>query len=192
MDMNILLALTPFIVFFVVMRMVSPLAGLAAAFVVSPLLGIRQWRRGESVKVLEVGSLALFGALVLYTLIAAPDWTVATVRLAVDGGLLAIVLVSLAIGMPFTLQYARESVPKELWTSPIFMTTNQRITGVWAAAFAVMTVADAAAHYVEAIPLWMDIAASIIAFAGAVWFTRWYPAVVRRRVANAGGAGGAL
>jgi hypothetical protein len=192
MDMNILLALTPFIVFFVVMRMVSPLAGLAAAFVVSVLLGIRQWRRGESVKVLEVGSLALFGALVLYTLIAAPDWTVATVRLAVDGGLLAIVLVSLAIGMPFTLQYARESVPKELWTSPIFMTTNQRITGVWAAAFAVMTVADAAAHYVEAIPLWMDIAASIIAFAGAVWFTRWYPAVVRRRVANAGGAGGAL
>jgi hypothetical protein len=192
MDMNILLALTPFIVFFVVMRMVSPLAGLAAAFVVSLLLGIRQWRRGESVKVLEVGSLALFGALVLYTLIAAPDWTVATVRLAVDGGLLAIVLVSLAIGMPFTLQYARESVPKELWTSPIFMTTNQRITGVWAAAFAVMTVADAAAHYVEAIPLWMDIAASIIAFAGAVWFTRWYPAVVRRRVANAGGAGGAL
>jgi hypothetical protein len=74
MDMNILLALTPFIVFFVVMRMVSPLAGLAAAFVVSVLLGIRQWRRGESVKVLEVGSLALFGALVLYTLIAAPDW----------------------------------------------------------------------------------------------------------------------
>jgi hypothetical protein len=71
------------------------------------------------VKVLEVGSLALFGALLLYTLIAAPDWTVATVRLAVDGGLLAIVLVSLAIGMPFTLQYARESVPKELWTSPI-------------------------------------------------------------------------
>jgi hypothetical protein len=150
MNMSILLGLTPFIVFFVVMRMISPLAGLAAAFVVSLLLGIRQWRRGETVKVLEVGSLALFGALLLYTLIAATDWTVATVRLAVDGGLLAIVLVSLAIGMPFTLQYARESVPKELWTSPLFMTTNQRITGVWAAAFAVMTAADAAAHYVEA------------------------------------------
>jgi hypothetical protein len=192
MDMSILLGLTPFIVFFVVMRTVSPLAGLAAAFVVSLLLGIRQWRRGESVKVLEVGSLALFGALVLYTLIVAPDWTVATVRLAVDAGLLAIVLVSLAIGMPFTLQYARESVPKELWASPLFMTTNQRITGVWAAAFAVMTAADAAAHYVEAIPLWIDIAASVIAFAGAVWFTRWYPAVVRRRVANAGGSGDAL
>jgi hypothetical protein len=93
--------------------------------------------------------------------------------------------------MPFTLQYARESVPQELWTSPIFMTTNRRITAIWAAAFAVMTAADAAAHYVEAIPLWIDIAASVIAFAVAIWFTRWYPAVVRRRVARAGGARGA-
>src|ERR1700756_846435 len=139
--MSIVLGVVPFIVFFVVMRTFSPPAGLAAAFVVSALLGIRQWWRGESVKVLEVGSLLLFGALLLYTLIAAADWTVAKVRLAVDGGLLAIVLVSLAIGMPFTLQYARESVPQELWTSPIFMTTNRRITGVWAAAFAVMTAA---------------------------------------------------
>jgi hypothetical protein len=187
---SILLGLTPFIVFFVLMRLVSPLGGLAAAFAVSVLLGLRQWRRGEPVKVLEIGSLALFGALVLYTLIAAPDWTVARVRLAVDGGLLVIVLVSLAIGMPFTLQYARESVPKELWNAPLFMTTNQRITAAWAAAFAVMTAADAAAHYIEAIPLWIDIAASVAALAAAVWFTRWYPAVVRRRVANAGGAGG--
>ncbi len=190
--MNIVLGLAPFIVFFVLMRAVSPSAGLAAAFVVSVLLGIRQWRRGESVKVLEVGSLLLFGALLLCTLIAAPDWTVATVRLAVDGGLLAIVLVSLAIGMPFTLQYARESVPQKVWTSPIFMTTNRRITGVWAAAFAVMTAADAAARYVEGIPLWVEIVASVVAFAVAVWFTRWYPAVVRRRVADAGGARGAL
>ena len=190
--MNILLSLSPFIAFFALMRLVHPLAGLLGALAVSVLLIFLQWRRGETVKVLEIGSLALFSVLVLYTLVAAPESTVATVRLAVDTGLFAIALVSLLIGQPFTLQYARESVPKELWTSPIFMTTNQRITGVWAAAFAVMTAADAAAHYVEAIPLWMDIAASIIAFAGAVWFTRWYPAVVRRRVANAGGAGGAL
>jgi len=190
--MSIVLGLVPFIVFFVVMRTFSPLAGLAAAFAASVLLGIRQWARGESVKVLEVGSLLLFGVLLLYTLIAAPVWTVATVRLAVDGGLLAIVLVSLAIGMPFTLQYARESVPPEFWTSPIFMTTNRRISSVWAAAFAVMTAADAAAHAIEAIPLWVDIAASVIAFAVAVWFTRWYPALVRRRVANAGGVGGGV
>jgi hypothetical protein len=187
--MSILLGLTPFIVFFVLMRLVHPLAGLGAAFAVSVLMGFVQWRRGESIKVLEVGSLVLFGVLTLYTLIAAPEWTVATVRLAVDGGLFLVAAVSLLIRQPFTLQYARESVPQELWTSPIFFTTNVRITAVWTAAFAVMTAADAAAQYVEAIPVWVDIAATIAAFVGAFWFTRWYPAVVRRRFDLAGNAG---
>jgi hypothetical protein len=181
--------LTPFIVFFVLMRLVHPLAGLGAAFAVSVLMGFVQWRRGESIKVLEVGSLVLFGVLTLYTLIVAPEWTVATVRLAVDGGLFLVAAVSLLIRQPFTLQYARESVPQELWTSPIFFTTNVRITAVWTAAFAVMTAADAAAQYVEAIPVWVDIAATIAAFVGAFWFTRWYPAVVRRRFGLAGNAG---
>jgi hypothetical protein len=179
--MSILLGLAPFIVFFILMRLVSPLAGLAAAFVVSFVLGLYRWWRGEQVKVLEVGSLLLFGLLVLYTLIAAPHWSVATVRLAVDGGLFIVVSVSLAIGMPFTLQYARERVPKEYWSSPLFFSTNQRITGAWAAAFAVMTIADAAAEYVETIPVWIDVAATIAAFVVAVWFTQWYPTVVRRR-----------
>jgi hypothetical protein len=136
--MNILLSLSPFIAFFVLMRVVHPLAGLVGAFIVSLLLGVLQWRRGESVKVLEIGSLALFGALVFYTLVAAPEWTVATVRLAVDAGLFAIALVSLLVGRPFTLQYARESVPKEFWSSPLFLSTNRQITAAWTAAFAVM------------------------------------------------------
>jgi hypothetical protein len=163
------------------MRLVSPLAGLAAAFAVSLLLGIEQWRSGKSIKVLEIGTLALFGVLVLYTLAMETHWSVATVRLVVDGGLFAIGLVSLLIGQPFTLQYARERVPQEYWSVPLFIATNRWITAAWTAAFAVMVLADAAAEYVEAIPLWVDIAAIVAAFAAAFWFTRWYPALVQRR-----------
>jgi hypothetical protein len=181
--MSIVLGLTPFILFFVLMRVVSPFAGLLAAFAAAVLLGLWQRRGGGNVKLLDVGSVILFGALVLYTYVARPEWTVATVRLVVDGGLFVIAVVSLAISRPFTLQYAREQVPRELWTSPLFLDTNRRITGAWAAAFAVMTGADAAAQYLPAIPVWLDVAAVVAAFAAAVWFTRWYSAVVRRRVA---------
>ena len=104
--MNILLSLTPFVVFFALMRLVSPVAGLGAAFAAALLLCFREWLRGASVKILEIGTVALFGVLVLYTLIAAPAWTVATVRLAVDAGLFAIALASLAIDQPFTSEYA--------------------------------------------------------------------------------------
>lgn len=186
--MGMLIGFAPFVAFFIAMRSISPLAGLAAAFVVSLLLCLRMWRRGESLKVLELGSLALFALLLLYTVSAAPQWTVATVRLAVDAGLLAIVLVSLAIGRPFTLQYAREQVPKEYWASPRFLAVNRHITLAWAAALAVMVAADAAAEYVSAIPLWVDVAATVAAFAGAVIFTVRYPAAVRRAAEAAASA----
>lgn len=185
--MGILFGLMPFIAFFMLMRLVSPLAGLVAGLVASALLGIRMWWRGESIKILEIGSLILFASLVLYTIVATPLWTVARVRLAVDCGLLAIVLVSLAIGRPFSLQYAREQVPKELWTTPLFLSTNVRISAVWGGAFAVLVAADAAAEFVEAIPLWVDIGGSIAAFIAAVGFTIWYPAKVRRTALDSGG-----
>lgn len=179
--MSILLSLSPFAVFFVLMRLHSPMAGLLGALVASLLLCGLMRGRGEAVKILEVGSLALFGLLTAYTWLAAPAWTVATVRLAVDAGLLAIVLVSLAIGQPFTLQYARERVPEQFWALPVFFTTNLIITSVWAGAFTVLVASDAAAEWVPAVPLWIDIVASIVAFLAAVWFSNWYPAMVRRR-----------
>ena len=114
-------------------------------------------------------------------------WTVATVRLAVDAGLFAIVAVSLAIGRPFTIQYAREQVAEQFWNTPQFMAVNRAISSVWGAAFAVMVLADLAAAYVAAIPVWADVAASVLAFAAAVTFTRWYPARVRRQVKAAFG-----
>lgn len=179
--MGMLTGFAPFIAFFIAMRMATPLAGLAAACVVSAVLVLRMGLRRESLKVLEVGSLALFGLLLGYTLAAAPAWTVATVRLAVDAGLFAIVAVSLAIGKPFTLQYAKERVPQEYWQSPRFLAVNRNITLVWAVALAVMVAADASAEYAPAVPLWIDVGATIAAFAAAVWFTAWYPAAVRRR-----------
>src|SRR5262249_1322174 len=140
--MGILLGLTPFVAFFAAARLVSPLAGLLAALANSALLCAWMYRGGKSIKILEIGTLLLFGSLVLYTLTAAPAWTVATVRLAVDAGLLTIVLVSLAIGAPFTLQYAREQVPEEFWATPQFISANRLISLAWAAAFAILVAAD--------------------------------------------------
>ena len=57
-------------------------------------------------------------------------WSVVGVRALVDAGLLLIVLVSMAIGRPFTLQYAREQVAPEFWNSPEFVRTNYVITAI--------------------------------------------------------------
>lgn len=97
------------------------------------------------------------------------------VRLSVDAGLLLIVLVSMAVGSPFTLQYAREQVAPEFWHRPEFIRTNYVITGVWALAFAVMVAAELSLLYVPALPSRAGVMAIIVALVGAVKFTGWYP-----------------
>jgi hypothetical protein len=106
--------------------------GLISATVISILLFLRDVFAHKNIKVLELGTLILFGGLALYAKLLVPTWSVIAVRLGVDAGLLLIVLASLAIRRPFTLQYAPEQVSMDLWSSPGFIRTNYGITAVWA------------------------------------------------------------
>jgi hypothetical protein len=173
--MGILLAFAPFIAFAVVDRLVGPTQGLVAGAVVSVALLLRDLIRGKAAKVLEVGTVILFGGLALYALLGRPSWSVVGVRLVVDAGLLLIVLASLAMRRPFTLQYAREQVAPELWGTPGFVRTNYVITAVWALAFAMMVAAELVLLYLPGIPPRAGIIAIVLALVGAVKFTGWYP-----------------
>jgi hypothetical protein len=112
------------------------------------------------------------------------NWSVIGVRLCVDAGLLAVVLVSMAARRPFTLQYAREQVAPQLWNRPEIIQTNYVITGVWALAFFVMVLAELALLYVPGLPPRAGVVAVILALVGAVKFTSWYPERQRRQVAG--------
>jgi hypothetical protein len=130
---------------------------------------------GKVPKLFEVGTAVLFAGLALYTVWGGTTWSVIGVRLCVDTGLFLIVLISMAAGRPFTLQYARERVALEFWDRPEFVRTNYVITGVWALAFAVMAVAELALLYVPGFSPRAGIMAVILALVGAVKFTGWYP-----------------
>jgi len=182
--MGILLAFAPFIVFALVDRLVGSTEGLIAGTAVSAALLLRDWvTPGRSPKILEIGTVILFGILALYAVLGGPTWSIVGVRLRVDLGLLLIVLVSVALRRPFTMQYAREQVSAEFWSSPQFLRTNYVITAVWALAFAVLVIADLVLLYVPALPPRIGIIATIVALIAAVKFTGWYP-----ERAKAGGA----
>ena len=180
--MGILLAFTPFIAFAVLDRFLGSTEGLVAGAFVSLVLVARDvLASGRAPKILEIGSAVLFGALALLALIAHPAWSVIGVRLCVDAGLLVIVLVSMAIGRPFTLQYAREQVAPELHGNPAFLRANYVITGAWALAFAVMVAAELALVFVPGAPHRLGVLAIVAAIVGALKFTDWYPNYARRR-----------
>lgn len=185
--MGILLGFSPFIVFALLTGISVDLAlwaALAAAFIIS----IGDFSRTRHLRVLDIGSLALFGLLALYTGFIEPSLSVAAVRLVIDGGLMIIALVSIVIGRPFTLDYAREQVPKEFWRAPLFLRSNYIIAGVWVLTFAAMTAADALATFNTRFSVSLDIAASLAALVLAVAFTARYPARVRARAAQSSSA----
>jgi len=185
--MGILLGFLPFIAFALLDRWIGLVAALAVAAAISAVFLVRDaLGAGRTVKLLEVGTVLLFGGLALWTGLAHHRGSVIEMRLYVDGGLLAIVLVSLAVRQPFTLQYAKEQTPPEVWRNPAFLHVNDVITAGWAAAFAAMVAADLLMLYVPAVPLWVGIAVTVAALLAAVRFTLWYTARVRARRAPPG------
>jgi len=178
--MKVILSFLPLIVFPIVSGFVTVGAGLWAALVTALLVLAYDWRTsGGSVKILNAGTFALFAILVLAGLLAHPVWNDLWVRLAINTGLLAIVVCTIAVGRPFTLQYARERTPREFWNAPVFLATNYRITWVWAGAFGVSVAIGLIRIFVPAVPAWADSAIGIGALVGAGWFTAWYPKRVR-------------
>jgi hypothetical protein len=182
MEMGILLAFAPFFAFAIVDRLLGSSEGLTAGFIISAGLLVRDWvTPNRAPKILEIGTAILFGVLALYALVRDPGWSIMGVRLIVDSGLLLIVLVSIAIRKPFTLQYAREQVSKDIWASPEFARVNYVITAVWALAFVALVAADLVLVYLPELPPRFGIIVTVLALVGAIKFTSWYPE--RRRAA---------
>lgn len=173
--MNLVLGFVPFIVFAVLIRLSDDLA-LWIAFAVAFALGMRSFLETRVLKTLDAGSTAVFGLLALYKGFIQPSLPFGDVLLIVDGGLLAVMLFSALRHEPFTLQYAREQISPEHWTSPDFLRVNYAITGAWITAFVIMTAADTAATFWGKISSTGAVVTGLLALAGALTFTVRYPA----------------
>jgi hypothetical protein len=179
--MGILLAFSPFIAFAVADRLIDPTTGLWVGTLTSAaLLGRDLLSSKRSPKILEIGTFLLFGGLATYALLSHPTGSVIAVRLLVDAGLLLIVLVSMAVGRPFTLQYAKEQVDPEMWNTHAFKHTNYVISAAWAVAFVVMILAEFAILQMPNLPQRLGVLVIVFALVGAVKFTSWYPGKVSK------------
>ncbi|MBC7576726.1 hypothetical protein [Tardiphaga sp.] len=173
--MALFLILAPFGAFTTLMLVASATASLFAAAALSLAIIVWDVLRGGSVKMLAAGSMLLFGALGAYVALIDNHLTPAAVRIAVDLGVLTIALLSLAIRLPFSLQYAREVVDAETLKLPGFLRVNYIITWAWTAAFLLMLIVNVLMIYWPSLPLWLGIALAFAARNGAIYFTRWYP-----------------
>ena len=180
----VFLSFLPLIVFPVVSGFFTVASGIFAALAASIIvLSIDRQLSGGSVKVLNLGAFVVFAILAAIDAIVHPVWNDLWVRLAINLSFFGIVLWGIVTRRPFTLQYARRQVPKEMWTSPVFLQTNDRITTAWAGAFLVGVIVDVVRIYVPGVPPWLDSTLVIGSLVVAGWFTSWYPKYVRAKYA---------
>ncbi|WP_185921552.1 hypothetical protein [Streptomyces sp. WAC06614] len=160
--------------------------GLALACAVVLVVAGRVVHRGSSWKLLEIADVVFFAVLAVVGALASAGtlrWLetyageLASITLAV------IAFGSIAIGVPFTLQYAKEQVDPVYWNTPLFLRTNRVITAVWGLAFLVSAAAGAYGDLVLRDPdnAWTSWIIPILAIVAALKFTARYPEAVRER-----------
>ncbi|MGE2713202.1 hypothetical protein ACQI4L_04000 [Mycolicibacterium litorale] len=137
-------------------------------------------RHGVAVHALEAFGVAFFAVLAALGLIAPEDtirwlemWAGELSNIALAG----FAVITLLIRRPFTLAYAKDTAPPDIWEIPLFLRINYVISAVWAGAFLVSAAAGA---YEDAVlhdngNFWFGwiIPLAAIIFAGA--FTDYYP-----------------
>ena len=179
--MTTFLILAPYGAFAFLMMVVSEASSLFASAAICLLVIAVDLMRGRSLKLLGAGTAVIFAALGCYQAFGNPPLSPLAIKIAVDCGLLLVGLSSLAIGKPFTLQYAREMADAETARLPAFVTANYIITSVWVVAFLLMVLANLLLLNMPNLPLWSGL---VIAFAirnPVLYFSKWYPGYLRRK-----------
>jgi hypothetical protein len=174
--MALFIILSPFATFGLLLLIVPAVVALFSAAALVTALIVRDAITGRSIKMLSVGSLMIFLGLGSYVLLVDAHFSPAAIRIVVDLGVLTIALASVAIRLPFSMQYAREKVDPSIAALPDFLTSNYIITFVWIAAFTVMVIADMLLIVQPGLPLWIGVAIAMAARNSAIFFTRWYSA----------------
>jgi hypothetical protein len=190
--MTIFLILAPYGAFALLMLVTSAPVSLFASAAICVAVIAYDILRGRSIKMLGAGSVVLFAALGFYLTLVDPGVSTSAVKLAVDAGVFAIALLSIAIRFPFTLQYAREVVDAETAEQPGFMKANYIITWAWTAAFLAMMAANVLMIYSPGLPLWSGLVIAFAARNSAVYFTKWYPQYRKTKYAVPPGPANAL
>ncbi|MET7615701.1 hypothetical protein [Streptomyces sp. NPDC005408] len=160
--------------------------GLALAVSVALFFAARMLHRGTSLKILEVSDVVFFAVLAAVGAASSPGthrWLETYAGELSNLALVVIAFGSIAVRVPFTMQYGRERVGPEYWKSPEFLHTNDVITAVWGTAFLVAALAGGFGDLVLHNPdnLWTVWIIQIAAIVTAMSFSEWYPQVVRSR-----------
>lgn len=178
--LSILLGFLPWIAFAAISgpSMFRLDAAIIAALVLTLLTGLRQLARGF---ILTWGSLLFFGIILIMVVWLRNPWVIKNLDILSHGTLAAIAWLSIFMGKPFVLQYARETVPPERQASLLFFQVCRTLSALWGVIFLINTLMSLAKACG-----WLSGGAgyqilSLLLIALGLWLNHWYPKYVHNK-----------
>jgi hypothetical protein len=101
---------------------------LVVSFLISVIFGYRQLRGGF---ILQWGTVVFFGWCIVMVNFMQNVTVAKNMGIIANGFLAAMIWLTILIGKPFTLQYAREELPKERWNDPHLIESCRFMAIVW-------------------------------------------------------------
>jgi hypothetical protein len=135
-------------------------------------------------KLLDIATVVFFAALSLAAVVTTRQNVsdLDKYSQAISSGALGIIaLGSIVFGHPFTVDYAKEQAPPEVWHTAVFKRINLVLSSVWAAVFLICALLGVAAEQNVAKGLrdWLNWYIPIVLIFLAFRFTKSYPQQVR-------------
>ena len=133
------IALVPWVLFTLLAQHSTLKVAAVIALIAAVAIMVRSITQG-GLKLLELGAVIAFLGFTVVAFAAdhATGLWLARYSRAIAAALLALIAFGSLLFTPFTEQYARDSVPRQFWTSPTFKATNRRLTTMWAWLFTAM------------------------------------------------------
>lgn len=138
----------------------------------SILFGYSALRKGF---ILQWGTLAYFAVSVVMVNLLENMFFITNMGILSSGFLAAIIWATILIGKPFTLQYARDGLPKERWNDPGLIRACRFIALVWAFLVTFTALVSGFQMFIPgAVPdnVYLDI--NILIIVGGILFTQLY------------------
>ncbi len=137
--------------------------------------------RSSSTDMFTVAAVGFFAALTVVAFVAPTSGLHRYVGALTPAALCVAAVVSIAIGQPFTVPFAKRVAPAEFWDTPMFMHINVVLTAVWAASFAAVAAVIAAVLAFHPQADGLIVLAQVAGFVIPMRISRRYPASVRAR-----------
>jgi carotenoid cleavage dioxygenase len=177
--LSILLGFLPWIVFGAISgpSLLRVKVAIIAALALVLVMGYRQLAKGF---ILTWGTLLFFGFNLVMVVLFENLWVINNLDILTHGTLAAIACLSIFLGKPFVLQYARETVPPERQALPDFYRICRNLSLIWMVVFLIATGMSVGKAY----GWWeggMGYQAVSLGLIGlGLWLNHWYPQFLRR------------